>query len=142
MSGTSADGIDVAVLRVLGRGFNLRFELLGHDHFAYPKPVRDAVLEAMNSTRTGVAELSRLNFVLGELYAEAARKTQHRTGSPELELIGCHGQTIYHQGDAAPWLVKDISCTWQISEVSVAARRTRVPVLSDFPPADMPAGGK
>jgi len=142
MSGTSADGIDVAVLRVLGRGFNLRFELLGHEHFAYPKPVREAVLAAMNSTRTGVADLSRLNFVLGELYAEAARKTQHRTGSPELELIGCHGQTIYHQGDTAPWLGKDVSCTWQIGEGAVVATRTGVPVVSDFRPADMAAGGK
>lgn len=142
MSGTSADGIDVAMVRVLGRGFNLRFELLGHEHFAYPRQVRDAVLAAMNATRTSVAELSRLNFLLGELYAEAARKTQQRTGSPELELVGCHGQTIYHQGDAAPYLGKDIACTWQTGEGSVIAARLGVPVVSDFRPADMAAGGK
>jgi anhydro-N-acetylmuramic acid kinase len=142
MSGTSADGIDVAVVRVFGRQFNLRFELLGHEHFTYPKTVREAVLKAMNSTRSGVAELSRLNFRLGELYAEAVRKTQERTGTGKLELIGCHGQTIYHQGETAFYLGKRIACTWQTGEGSVVATRLRVPVVSDFRPADMAAGGK
>ena len=61
MSGTSADGIDVSIASITGRGFDLRFELLGHEHFAYPKPVRAAVLKTMNATRIGVAELARLN---------------------------------------------------------------------------------
>jgi anhydro-N-acetylmuramic acid kinase len=142
MSGTSADGVDVAIVRVLGRGFNLRFELLGHEHFAYPKAVREAVLAAMNSTRASVADLARLNFLLAELYAEAVRKTRQHTGAPDLHLIGCHGQTLYHQGEPAPYLGKDIACTWQTGEGSVLAARLGVPVVSDFRPADMAAGGK
>jgi len=142
MSGTSADGVDVAMVRVLGRGFNLRFELLGHEHFAYPRAVREAVLAAMNSTRASVADLARLNFLLAELYAEAVRKTRQHTGAPELDLAGCHGQTIYHQGEPAPYLGKDIACTWQTGEGSVLAARLGVPVVSDFRPADMAAGGK
>jgi anhydro-N-acetylmuramic acid kinase len=141
MSGTSADGIDVAIARVLGRRFDLRFELLAHQHFAYPRAVRETVLKTMNATRIGVAELSRLNFLLGELYAEAIRKTQH-AGKFKLELIGCHGQTIYHQGDPALYLGKKISCTWQTGEGAVIAARLKVPVVSDFRPADMAAGGK
>jgi len=142
MSGTSADGIDVALVRILGRGFNLRFELLGHEHFNYPKPVRDAVLQAMNATRASVAELSRLNFLLGELYAEAVAKTRQRSGTLKLDLVGCHGQTIYHQGDPAPYQGRKIACTWQTGEGAVIAQRLRVPVVSDFRPADMAAGGK
>ena len=142
MSGTSADGIDVALVRVLGRGFNLRFELLGHEHFDYPDRVKQAVLKAMNAASISVAELSRLNFLLGALYAEAIRKAQQRTGTGEIELVGCHGQTIYHQGDPAPYLGKDITCTWQTGEGSVIAARLDVPVVSDFRPADMAAGGK
>ena len=142
MSGTSADGIDVALVRVLGRGFNLRFELLGHQHFEYPRPVREAVLAAMNSTRTSVAELSRLNFLLGSLYAEAVRKAQKSTGARELDLIGCHGQTIYHQGEPRNYLGQDIACTWQTGEASVIAGRLGVPVVSDFRPADIAAGGQ
>jgi len=142
MSGTSADGIDVALVRVLGRGFNLRFELLGHEHFDYPDKVKQAVLKAMNASSISVAELSRLNFLLGALYEEAIRKAQQRTGTREIELVGCHGQTIYHQGDAAPYLGKDIACTWQTGEGSVIAGRLGVPAVSDFRPADMAAGGK
>src|SRR5947209_4336310 len=142
MSGTSADGIDVAIVRILGRGFNLRFELLGHEHFAYSRRVKEAVLRAMNAPSISVAELSRLNFLLGELYADAIRKAQQRTAKANINLIGCHGQTIYHQGDPALYLGKKIACTWQTGEGSVIAARLGIPVVSDFRPADMAAGGK
>jgi len=142
MSGTSADGIDVALVRIQGRGSGLRFKLLRHEHFSYPKSVREAVLQAMNSKQASVADLSRLNFLLGELYADAIKETQQRAKIKKLELIGCHGQTIYHQGDPAPYLDKNIACTWQTGEGSVIAARLGVPVVSDFRPADMATGGK
>lgn len=142
MSGTSADGIDVALVRILGNGFNLRLKLLAHQHFNYPQPVRDAILQAMNSIHASVADLSRLNFLLGELYADAIRKTRQSSGIKKLGLIGCHGQTIYHQGDRATYLGKNVSCTWQTGEAAIIAERLRVPVVSDFRPADMAAGGK
>jgi anhydro-N-acetylmuramic acid kinase len=142
MSGTSADGIDVAVVEIRGGGFNLRFELLGHEHFSYPKPVRQAVLNAMNARKARVADLSRLNFLLGELYADAVRKAQRSAGGVRIDLAGCHGQTIYHQGQAAEYAGKKITCTWQTGEGSVIAARLGVPVVADFRPADMAAGGK
>jgi anhydro-N-acetylmuramic acid kinase len=142
MSGTSADGVDVALVRILGRGSSLHFHLLGHDHLHYPPALREAVLAAMNAQRASVAELSRLNFTLGELYAEAVRKAQRGTGTPKIDLIGCHGQTIYHQGEAVRYLGKKIACTWQLGEGAVVAARLCVPVVSDFRPADMAAGGK
>src|SRR5215468_7479553 len=102
MSGTSADGIDVALVEISGGGFNLRFELLAHEHFPYPQPVRRAVLNAMNAGRASVADLSRLNFLLGELYADAVLKAQ-RSAKARIDLAGCHGQTIYHQGQPAEY---------------------------------------
>src|SRR5437016_51943 len=142
MSGTSADGIDVSIASISGRRFDLRLELVGHEHFAYPQAVRAAVLQAMDAKSIEVAELARLNFLLAELYAEAISKTQHRTRKNKLELIGCHGQTIYHQGDPALYLGKKISCTWQTGEGAVVAARLKTPVVSDFRPADLAAGGK
>lgn len=141
MSGTSADGIDVAVLRLLGRGATTRFRLVGHLHAGYPPKVRDTLLAAMNARSASVAELARVNFTLGELYAEAVLEAQKRFGA-RLELIGCHGQTLYHQGDAQLFLGYSIACTWQTGEGAVVAARTGVPVVSDFRPADMAAGGK
>jgi len=141
MSGTSADGVDVAVVRIQGRGSYLSFDLLVHDYSEYPKPIRQAVLAAMNCSQISVAELSRLNFRLGEFYAGAVAKAQKRAGK-HLDLVGCHGQTIYHQGTAEPYLGEKIACTWQTGEGSVVAARLGVPVVSDFRPADMAAGGK
>src|ERR1700760_2424984 len=140
MSGTSADGIDVAIVRVLGRGFRTRFQLLAHEHVAYPAAVRRAVLAAMNAQQASVADLARLNFVLAELYAEAGNgaATKHAT---KLELVGCHGQTIYHQGDAASYLGRKIACTWQTGEGAILAARCGVPSVTDFRTADMAAGG-
>jgi anhydro-N-acetylmuramic acid kinase len=141
MSGTSADGIDVAIAEIMGRGFNLRFKLRGHEHFDYPAAVRRAILPIMNAHTASVADLSRLNFLLGELYADAVLTTAKRTRSKPA-LIGCHGQTIYHQGESATFLGKKLACTWQIGEGAVVAARTRTPVVSDLRPADMAAGGK
>ena len=102
MSGTSADGIDVALVRIQGRGFRSRLELLAHYEFPYPAEVRRAILAAMNAASASVADLSRLNFLLGDLYADAVRAAQRRARL-ECELVGCHGQTLYHQGSAEPF---------------------------------------
>jgi anhydro-N-acetylmuramic acid kinase len=146
MSGTSADGIDVALVRVgegrraRGRG-SVRFQLLGYADFPYPKEVRKAVLAAMNASRARVADLARLNFFLAELYGEAVLATEKKF-RVRAELVGCHGQTIYHQGEAEVFLGRKLAVTWQTGEGSVVAARVGVPVVSDFRPADLAAGGK
>ena len=140
MSGTSADGIDVALVRVQGRGFRSRLELLAHYHFPYPSDVRRAVLQAMNAQAAKVADLSRLNFILGELYAKAVKAAQRRARL-ECGLVGCHGQTLYHQSAPALYLGNKVTCTWQTGEGAIVAQRLGVPVVSDFRPADFAAGG-
>jgi anhydro-N-acetylmuramic acid kinase len=150
MSGTSADGINVALVRVVWRGrprprasasTNLSFKFLAHAEYPYPKQVRRAVLDAMNAKQASVAELARLNFLLGELYADAVLAIQRRFRQ-KVDLIGCHGQTLYHQGDPAMFLGRKLSVTWQTGEGAVTAARTGMPVVSDFRPADIAAGGK
>jgi anhydro-N-acetylmuramic acid kinase len=142
MSGTSADGINVALVRITpGRTGLPGIRFLAHAEYPYPKPVRRAVLAAMNSTTASVADLTRLNFMLAELYADALLATQRRFHL-KAELIGCHGQTLYHQGEPAPFLGRKLAVTWQTGEGAVVAARVGAPVVSDFRPADMAAGGK
>jgi len=141
MSGTSADGINIALARVQGRGFRSRLELLAHYHFPFPANVRHTVLGMMNASSASVGDLSRLNFLLGELYADAVRTAQRRARL-ECELVGCHGQTLYHQGNPKLFLGRRIASTWQTGEAAVIAAKLGVPVVSDFRPADMAAGGK
>jgi len=142
MSGTSADGINVALLQLPTRGRGRpRYTLLAHEEYPFPAPVRRAILELMNAELARVADLARLNFLLGELYAEAVAKTarRHRV---KLDLVGCHGQTLYHQGVPQRFLGRKLAVTWQTGEGAVIAARLGVPVVSDFRPADMAVGGK
>jgi anhydro-N-acetylmuramic acid kinase len=144
MSGTSADGVDVALCRIteprLASG-SPKIKLIGHAGFTYSKAVRAKVLAAMNAESISVAEMSSLNWRLGEVYADAVEKTAAKFGV-KLDLVACHGQTIYHQATASPFAGRPVRATWQTGEASVIAERLRVPVVSDFRPADMAADGE
>jgi anhydro-N-acetylmuramic acid kinase len=140
MSGTSADGIDVALVRIAG-GRRISLKLLAHEAFPYPAVLRRAVLAAMNAKSTSTAELARLNWRLGIAYANAVKATaeRHKLG---IDLIGCHGQTLYHQGQAESYAGKNFACTWQAGEAALIASELQAPVVSNFRPADMAAGGQ
>ncbi len=141
MSGTSADGVDVALVRIAPPAAVPRITLLAHYSVAYPPSLRRAVLAAMDATQISTAALARLNWRLGIAYAEAVRAALKKH-PVKLELIGCHGQTIYHQAKAAAYAGKQIACTWQIGEPALIAHEVGVPVVSNFRPADMAAGGQ
>jgi anhydro-N-acetylmuramic acid kinase len=144
MSGTSADGVDVAVCRIsparMKDGTPV-VKLLRHVGVAYPKDIKAAVLCAMDADAISVAELARLNWRLGEVYADAVEKAQKGVGV-KVALVGCHGQTVYHQGATERYLGKALRATWQMGETAVIAERLRVPVIGDFRPADVAAGGQ
>ena len=141
MSGTSADGIDVAVVRIVPGRLRPKLTFMVHEGFAFPAPLRRRVLAAMNASTTSTAELARLNWRLGIAYAEAVRTTLKRH-PVKLDLIGCHGQTLYHQAQAAPYLGRAFACTWQSGEAQLIASELGVPVVSNFRPSDMLAGGQ
>lgn len=142
MSGTSADGINVALVRIAaGKSRGPGITLIGHREYPYPANVRTTVLSAMNATNASVADLARLNFLLGELYADAILATQRHL-RVNVDLVGCHGQTVYHQGDPQTFLSRKIAATWQTGEGAVIAARVGVAVVSDFRPSDLAAGGK
>jgi anhydro-N-acetylmuramic acid kinase len=141
MSGTSADGIDVSVVRIAGTAARPKLKLLAHEHFAYPSVLRRAVLAAMNAQSTSAAELARLNWRLGLAYAEAVKQTSERHNL-HLDLVGCHGQTLYHQARATHYAGRKFACTWQAGEAQAIAAELGVPVVSNFRPVDMLVGGQ
>src|SRR3990170_3772141 len=121
MSGTSADGIDVALVRVTGRGRNLRTRLEKFHTFPFPAPIRRAILRVANANRQpvlSVAEISQLHFLLGELYAEAVARACRRFRVPlkSIDLIGCHGQTVYHQPQPELFAGRHVASTLQLGE--------------------------
>lgn len=138
MSGTSLDGIDVAIVDITGRGWNKRVRTIAVSTAPYPEKVRKALMGVSNC-ETHTAQIALLNFLLPELYAEAVKKL---AGPESLDLVGCHGQTILHIGQPSPFLGRRVAATLQIGDGSILAERLGVPVVSDFRPRDMAAGGQ
>jgi anhydro-N-acetylmuramic acid kinase len=143
MSGTSLDGIDVAIIDISGSGFKAKINVLTSHSVPYPRKIREALL-AMSNASTITGDISRLNFLLGELYAEALEEAAERGQIPlnTIKLIGCHGQTIFHEGQSTQYLGKKVASTLQIGESSIISERTGIDVISNFRERDIAAGGK
>lgn len=144
MSGTSADGIDAALVRINGAPPSLVAKFEAHHHSKFPAQVRDAILRIANGSPTTTEEISQLNFLLGAEFARAAVNACKKWRVPisKIDLIGSHGQTIYHQGAASRFLGARTTSTLQIGEPSIIAAHTGLPVVADFRPADMAVGGQ
>jgi anhydro-N-acetylmuramic acid kinase len=145
MSGTSADGIDAALARISGAPPSISAKLEGHHHVRFPARVRQAILRLANGGVTTTAEISQLNFLIGEEFASTALAACERWRLPlgKLDLVASHGQTIYHQGAASRFLgARRVASTLQIGEPAIIAARTGVTTIGDFRPADIAAGGQ
>ena len=144
MSGTSADGIDVALASISGAPPHLRARLLGHTSSKFPPALRKEILRVAEQHPIAAGELSQLNFRLGEVFAEAALAAcrKFHVSPKRVALIGSHGQTIFHQGKPAPYLGHATASTLQIGEPSVIAAGTGITTVGDFRPADMALGGQ
>jgi len=143
MSGTSLDGIDVAVVDIARKRGGVRITPVAFRSTPYPKLVREAILAVSNSM-THTATIARLNFLLGELYATAIRETcrRARVSLDSIVLAGMHGQTIFHEANPVEYLGHRISSTLQIGEAAIVAERTGLWIISNFRERDMAAGGK
>jgi anhydro-N-acetylmuramic acid kinase len=144
MSGTSADGIDVALARISGAPPRVKARLLNHTAVKFPAQVRAEILRMAEQRAITAGELSQLNFRLGQLFADAAKTAckRFRVAVSSVDLIGSHGQTIFHQGRAVPYLGGRVASTLQIGEGAVIAAQTGVTTVADFRPADMAVGGQ
>jgi anhydro-N-acetylmuramic acid kinase len=144
MSGTSADGIDIALARISGAPPRVKARLINHTAVKFPAQVRGEILRVAEQQPITAGELSQLNFRLGQLFADAAKSAckRFRVKLSSLDLIGSHGQTIFHQGVAATYLGAPTTSTLQIGEGAVIVAQTGVTTVADFRPADMAVGGQ
>ncbi|HMC63687.1 MAG TPA: anhydro-N-acetylmuramic acid kinase [Gemmataceae bacterium] len=144
MSGTSMDGVDAALVQIRGKGDYIHVRLLDFFRARFPGPLRRKLLEIAAGSTTSTGEISQLNFLLGEIFADAALGACRgaRIAPRRLAVIDSHGQTIYHQGKPSYIGARPIASTLQIAEAAVIAERTGAPVVSDFRTADMAAGGQ
>jgi len=144
MSGTSADGIDIALARISGAPPGVKARLLNHTAVKFPERVRAEILRVAEQQPITAGELGQLNFRLGRLFADATKTACKRfhVAVSSVDLIGSHGQTIFHQGRAVRYLGGRVASTLQIGEGAVIAAQTGVTTVADFRPADMAVGGQ
>lgn len=144
MSGTSLDGINVSLVRISGSGIALKMEEVAFYTTPYPKEIVEILLRNSAPETSAVNEISQLNAYLPVLYADAVLKTlaQANLTTEDLDLVGCHGQTIFHIPFPEKCAGQDVISTLQIGDPSVLANRLRVPVIGDFRTADMALGGQ
>lgn len=141
MSGTSLDGIDVALVRIEGSGVESKVELIHFTTVPFRNDIKSEIQQALSIENSNVQLICSLNFKLGLCFANAVKEVckEANFSLEQLDLIGSHGQTIYHQPKQGG---NRIPSTLQIGEPAVIAYETNTTVISNFRTMDMAAGGQ
>ncbi|MGB9700029.1 MAG: anhydro-N-acetylmuramic acid kinase [Thermodesulfobacteriota bacterium] len=136
MSGTSGDGVDLALVEISGRDLATKIKLLAFNSYPYPRQLRKRILE-LNAAKA--EEICEMNFILGEFFASRVLKFLHQYGyqAKQIDFLGSHGHTVYHISQVRG----KINSTLQIGEGAVMAARTGILTVCDFRPGDIAAGG-
>lgn len=144
MSGTSGDGIDAALVEIRGAGRETRCKLIAFEALGFSAGTRERIFRLFSPATSGVEEICKMNALIGELFARAAMRVIEAAGisAEEVDAIGSHGQTIWHQPVAEEIEGISVTSTLQIGEPCVIAERIGCAVVADFRPRDMAAGGQ
>ncbi|MGL5835405.1 MAG: anhydro-N-acetylmuramic acid kinase, partial [Waterburya sp.] len=140
MSGTSVDGIDAVVVEVNGREIDLQVELLAGETFAYPQELKAKILAVCGGEAVSIEELALLDDAIATQFAAAASQiaSQHSA----VELIGSHGQTVYHRPPILEKTTKKLGYSLQIGRGELIAHLTGIKTVSNFRAADIALGGE
>ncbi len=144
MSGTSFDGIDACLVKITGNGLSTETEIIEFETYPYKEEIRELIFDASKEQTGRVDKICQLNFTLGKLFADAAGQIAEKSSIPisDIDIIGSHGQTIYHISSLKEKADKDVRSTLQIAESSVIAQETGVTTVADFRTRDIAAGGE
>ncbi len=158
ISGTSVDGIDAALVDVVGSQTDLKIELVAGRTFAYPPKLRSQILSVCGGAALSMAELAELDDAIANSFALAALTIQAEYDIAE--LIGSHGQTVYHRparkgemgrggdgerekfSDSSPIPGAEMGYSLQLGRGALIAALTGITTVSNFRAADIAAGGQ
>ncbi len=137
ISGTSADGVDTAIVEINGFGTNISAELIDFVTYPYPNDIRERLFKLFAPSICNIEEICEMNFILGSFFAQSALNIIEKSGIKpyDIDLIGSHGQTVCHLPDRIP------RSTLQIAEPSVISNITGIITVADFRVADVAVGG-
>ncbi len=144
MSGTSADGVDVAVVEVLNSGRQTRVKTIGWKTFPFNEELKKLILKNSQPETSKVDEICRLNFLIAQVYADSILKTldEFSIKVSDIDLIGSHGQTIQHLPNEVEMFGYKVKATLQIGDPGVIAKLTGIPTVGNFRVGDVALNGE
>jgi anhydro-N-acetylmuramic acid kinase len=140
ISGTSVDGIDAALVEISGTELDLKIELLAGETYPYPPALREKILAVCANSAISMAELAELDDTIAQAFAQAAQNIQ--ANHPKAELIGSHGQTVYHRPPNTPGSSTNLGYSLQLGRGEVIAQLTGINTINNFRVADIACGGQ
>ncbi|MEO8209033.1 MAG: anhydro-N-acetylmuramic acid kinase [bacterium] len=143
-SGTSVDAVDVALVRIKGSGVNTKIKVIDFESYTVNIKLKNFILKCSSKRKSNVEEICKLNFILGSLFASSIKKiiSKNKLKAEDIDLIGSHGQTIYHSPLNEKLFGYNSKSTLQVGEPSVIANQTGITTIGDFRTADLSAGGE
>ena len=144
MSGTSADGVSAVLVKIGGCGLKTKLELVAFRNYPYPPPLRERIFELFDPATSTVEKICHMNFVLGDFFADSVSRLvkESKLDLSEVDLVGSHGQTIYHIPVPRDTCGFRTRSTLQIGEIAVIGERTGITTIGDFRKRDIAAGGE
>jgi len=144
MSGTSCDGVDLALIEINGSGVQTKFKLISTYHQPYSELQKSGILSIIGDERSSLKEISQVNFYLAKLWADAIKKMlkREKISKEQIDIIGSHGQTFYHHPDNELFLDRKISSTLQLGDPAVLAQLTGITTIGEFRVADVALNGQ
>ncbi|MCK4559420.1 MAG: anhydro-N-acetylmuramic acid kinase [Calditrichia bacterium] len=144
MSGTSCDGVDLALIEIKGSGVQTEFKLISSYHLPYSRQQKSGILAMIEQERISLREISQGNFYLAKLWAEAIGNMlkKEKISKDEIDLVGSHGQTFYHYPEDDTFLDRKTSSTLQLGDPAVLAQLTGITTIGDFRVADVALQGQ
>ena len=136
ISGTSVDSIDTALVKITGKELDLKIELLSGINHDYPDKLRATILEVAGGKPLSMEAYAQLDEAIALCFVEAVDKIKQN--HPNIELIGSHGQTVYHR----PPNQENIGYTLQLGRGEIIANLTGITTVNNFRVADIAAGGQ
>lgn len=143
LSGTSVDGVDAVIVKIRGTNVSTKVEVIDFQSYPINFRLKNFIISCSSEKGSNVANITKLNFILGELFANSVKKiiSKNNLTPKDIDLIGSHGQTIYHFPFDKKHFGYNSKSTLQIGDPSVIANQTGITTIGDFRVADMAAGG-
>lgn len=144
MSGTSLDGLDIALTKIQGSGTKTRLELLAFESLEYSSAFRNEIKSIFSKETVYTEMLCAMNAKIGIAHAELVVKTlkKWKLDASKIDLIASHGQTVFHAPINSTHAQGFTNSTLQIGDGDHIARYTGIITISDFRQKHVAAGGE